>query len=483
MIVIALIIAASLQVGRPLKEYWNIDSEGAYSAMEFGAFMSRDRFCVLWAHISFNDSNYENKRGEEGYDRLYKLRPLINLLTRTFMRYWSPGTYMSVDEAMVASKHRSYMRQYMKAKLIKWGFKLWCLACPHTGYIYKFVPYVGLAPGEPRQTGLSYTVVMTLAQGLAAGSCIVADRYFCSPLLALGLLAVGMHLCGTVQTNRKGMPEDIYENLPKKPTRGDHFWNYCSNTKIRVATWYDNCWVNIISTFGGVTGATATRVITKQRVRSKGDIPCPAIILIYNSYMGGVDLGDQLRSASQIEKTFGTKKWHHKLFLGILALASTNAFILYQYYNPHKTHRQFRKKLQAQLLSTATRLVHDPKPSYDNVPTVPDAETSCRMWYDGSEQSARVRCTVPGCTTKKTGTYRRNQKSYTQSFQTRWYCKTCNVAVCGLPSGRKCWQYHTEPATHPNFGSVRTREASGRRHSGQFIRPRSTSFPKRRDSI
>jgi hypothetical protein len=357
---------------------------------------------------------------------------------------------MSIDEAMIASKHRSFMRQYMRNKLVKWGFKIWCLACPFTGYVYRFTPYIGIAPGESAHKGLAFDVVIGLATGLSAGSAIVADRFFTGPALALALMAMGIHLLGTIQSNRKGMPKDLYKNIPKKAeSRGVHFWHYCKDTKLRVVSWYDNKWVTLISTFGRVTGATVKRVVTKNKVRSVGDIPAPWVVLMYNRLMGGVDLGDQLRSAAKIEKTFGTKKWHHKLFLGLFAMAMTNAFILYKTFNSDASSRKFRIKLQLELLERAGSRFEGGEEK---------DETECELGYSANKF---WRCSIEGCRIKPT---------HKQAPQTHGYCEACLKGVCNPNTGRNCWKIHCDPRKHPSFGRSATR------HSSKMSRYRRNSF-------
>ena len=64
-----------------------------------------------------------------------------------------------MDEAM----GRSFLRQYMPVKPIKWGIKVWCSAESTTGYIVQFDVYCGRQQA-PSSHGLGYDVVMKLAE-------------------------------------------------------------------------------------------------------------------------------------------------------------------------------------------------------------------------------------------------------------------------------------------------------------------------------
>jgi hypothetical protein len=56
-------------------------------------------------------------------------------------RYISPNRGLSVDEALVGTKERSVMTQYIPTKSHKFGIKLWVLVEAVSGYIIHFFPY------------------------------------------------------------------------------------------------------------------------------------------------------------------------------------------------------------------------------------------------------------------------------------------------------------------------------------------------------
>ena len=44
------------------------------------------------------------KKGEDGYDPLYKVRPLVQKLSETFEKYYSPGLELVIDEMMIGTR-------------------------------------------------------------------------------------------------------------------------------------------------------------------------------------------------------------------------------------------------------------------------------------------------------------------------------------------------------------------------------------------
>lgn len=114
------------------RDYWsaNIQLHDSYVA----SLMTVNRFGFFLSHLHINDNMKEPKRGDPTYDKLYKLRPMLDKLGETYKNCWKPGKYQSVDESMIKFKGRSSMKQYMPQKPIKRGFKAW-IRSDESGYI------------------------------------------------------------------------------------------------------------------------------------------------------------------------------------------------------------------------------------------------------------------------------------------------------------------------------------------------------------
>jgi hypothetical protein len=90
--------------------------------------MTSKRFKKLVENIHCN--NYETKmpRDHAEYDKLHKLRPFIEKFLQKSKDNYEPSSFLSVVELMIPFKGRSSMKQYMPMKLVKRGYKVWCLS-------------------------------------------------------------------------------------------------------------------------------------------------------------------------------------------------------------------------------------------------------------------------------------------------------------------------------------------------------------------
>lgn len=103
-----------------------------------------------------------HKRGDSSYDKLYKIRPLINKLNINFYSNFNPSRNIAIDESMIAFKERTTLKQYMLQKPIKSGIKVWASAFSKTGHLLQFEIYQGKLGGP--EVGLGERVVISLVK-------------------------------------------------------------------------------------------------------------------------------------------------------------------------------------------------------------------------------------------------------------------------------------------------------------------------------
>ena len=70
-------------IHKPVIEmFWSTDP--LFSTPLFSAVMTQNRLCLLLRFFHLNDSSYEPCRDDPKHDRLYKLRPLVDILFEMF---------------------------------------------------------------------------------------------------------------------------------------------------------------------------------------------------------------------------------------------------------------------------------------------------------------------------------------------------------------------------------------------------------------
>jgi len=66
---------------------------------------------VKWQGDQFNDNSKMPPQGQSGFDKLYKVRPLLPSLKTCFKQQYSPHYIQAIDEAMIAYKERTSPKQ------------------------------------------------------------------------------------------------------------------------------------------------------------------------------------------------------------------------------------------------------------------------------------------------------------------------------------------------------------------------------------
>jgi len=283
-------------------------------------------------------------KGQEGFDKLFKIRPLLNLLNELFATSFNPPRNLSVDEMMVAFKGRSSLKQYIANKPIKRGFRLWSL-CSSDGYVLNFDVYVGAVDVE-QEDSLGSRVVLSLMKGFnQKGHVVFADRFFSSPALAEELLEYGTFFTGTLKKGRKGFPK----TLEPVPRRGDYSWRMKENGLL-AGIWKDSKDVPFIST--SEPPVSNPMPTCRRRIKNQiATLPIPPAIRTYNANKAGVDIADQRRSYCHL-RIKQLRRWWLPLFLAFLDITLENSRFLWNWGKANKdvlTSKTFRLQLVEEL--------------------------------------------------------------------------------------------------------------------------------------
>ena len=132
-------------------EYWRVDNLIGNNV--FQNTMIQNRFCEILQNLHFAGNTYYDKT-----DRGFKIRQVVDHLNKKFGEVLSNNKEQSIDEHIVKFKGRSDMKQCIKSKPIKWGFKFWFRCSSKTGYLYQLDIY--LDKKQNREFNLGKEVVL-----------------------------------------------------------------------------------------------------------------------------------------------------------------------------------------------------------------------------------------------------------------------------------------------------------------------------------
>lgn len=347
---IGILILMGLNPLPSLRLYWSTDQN--FTNHRISSIMTLKRFLKILRFLHLNDNESMPKKGDEKFDRLYKIRPMITYLQTSFFNAYQPGKDIAVDESMVAFKGRTHLKQYMPQKPIKRGFKIWALSCSITGYLLNFSVYEGKKESNEEGSLGEKTVLELTKRYENKFHCVFFDNFFTSFPLLTKLLDRSTFGCGTLRSNKKHFPSNHL--VPDKTLESGES-DSAGTSSITVDKWKDRGRKCVLI---ATTMHTTRERSTVERTNKEGEkvtINCPKSVSDYNKNMGGVDLFDQLHACYNI--SWKSRRWWLKLFYYLVDASIVNSFILYKTgastskppFKP-KSHLMFRSMLANQLI-------------------------------------------------------------------------------------------------------------------------------------
>ncbi|KAF7651626.1 hypothetical protein LDENG_00108350 [Lucifuga dentata] len=340
------------------------------------------------------DSTNDQLKGTPDYDALFRIKPLQDQILEACKAYYHPFQQMAIDERMVAMKGHHSMKQYMKDKPTKWGFKLFVLADSRNGYTWNFSVYQGKAIAASGN-GLSFDSVVNLIHVplLGTGYHIYVDNFYTSATLFRHLYSMNYAACGTVREARFGYPRSKVNSLPENAERGDMRW--IRDDRLLFVKWKDMRDISMCSTIHKAHSGQTVQRRVRNRDGSWGRraVPVPDAVLDYNCYMGGVDLSDALIKYYTV--TQKTMRWYRKFFLHFVDIAIVNSFTIQKELAKvrNKTplsQKSFREKLCLELAGCGgnTHSDADPQSACSQTPPEPRPKTPEAFLELGTEEAA-----------------------------------------------------------------------------------------------
>ncbi len=106
--------------------------------------MSRNAYEFLRRNIHFANNSLYQPEGSEGYDPLFKVRYPLDVIGKGLRKIWTTGQHITIDESMIKYCGCAVtFIQYMPAKPIKHGIKVFCVCCAISGIMLAYKVYCG----------------------------------------------------------------------------------------------------------------------------------------------------------------------------------------------------------------------------------------------------------------------------------------------------------------------------------------------------
>ena len=253
-------------------------------------------------------------------EKVWKLRWFLGHLTTRFQEAYTPYEHCTIDESMIKFKGRLSFHQYLPAKPIKWGIKMWALCESDTGYAYNLQVYTGKVEGR-QEKGLAHRVCTDLlAPVLGTNMHVYMDNLYTS----VGLLSD--LACGTVRSNRKGLSAAL---LPKNVHLQREEYKLAQKDNLTYAIWVDTKPALTLLNFHDPAQQGTV-------LRRKEQVPVPKMVEDYQQHMHGVDLLDQAISYYTVNHR--SKKWWRQVFYGMM-VSVHNTYVVAKDQG-HAYHRQ-----------------------------------------------------------------------------------------------------------------------------------------------
>uniref|UniRef100_A0A8C6U109 Si:ch211-130m23.5 n=1 Tax=Neogobius melanostomus TaxID=47308 RepID=A0A8C6U109_9GOBI len=311
--------------------------------------MTARRFEKLSQYLQLCERESEPERGERGYDGLFKIRPLLDVLDNTMWDAYMPNRCLTVDKCAIVVKGRFSPAQYMPSKPLRKGLNVWMLCDSRSGYCHRAKISVGKQKDDEAAVCLGYRVVTSLVRGLEGQyHHLFIGSFFTSVPLLQRLLQDGLYACGPTHPARRGYPEVLRPRNIGKLSQGEFY--QCQRGNLVATVTRDIKVISCLSTNSapGIVGINSSGI----------GVPRPLPLLLYQENMRGVDLCDQLRECYQVGRP--CKKWWRYFLWFYINLCIVNAYIILResrggappsgFNGKQFTQRHFRVRLAQQLI-------------------------------------------------------------------------------------------------------------------------------------
>lgn len=292
----------------------------AYCGERFRATMSRTRFNFLINCLRFDDKSTRTER--LAVTKFAPISKIWELFLENCRVNYKPGSYLTIDEQLVAFRGRCGFRMYIPSKPDRYGIKLVLICDNSTKYMVDGRPYLGKGTA-PNDMPCADFFVQELTKSIKGSNRnVTLDNWFTSINLVSKLLKEKITVIGTIKKNKRELPAEFTDikYLNRKP--GTSLFLYSDSMTLVSYKPKINKLVTLVSSahFDSAINETSNK---------------PEIVLNYNQTKGAVDSFDQMCHNMNCGRK--TKRWPLCIFYNMLNAASINAFVVYVH-NFYKSH-------------------------------------------------------------------------------------------------------------------------------------------------
>ena len=330
------------QLHGPRRLYWLLPNW----PIKFSDIMSRHRFESILQYLQFSFDE----------DPDTQVLVFLDAVNSNFKKALTAGTYITPDESMVKSFHRSLKG---KIKIIRKprpiGNELKTLSdgasniCIHAE-LYEGKDFMKDKPYVKEFGATTATTLRITEHYHGTGRIVIADSWFGSVKCAVQLYNRGLYSIMLVKNNSVDFPKERLAGIDLE--RGEHYaFNATKDgVQLQACRFVDLQIKDFISTCSTVLPGNP------RKTRHHGDIPRPKVAETYLKYSASIDIHNHVRTGSQaLEDAWKTHNPRHRQIGGILGFCFTNAYQAYNYFKEKVDHYEFKIAAVQQMITFSTQ--------------------------------------------------------------------------------------------------------------------------------
>lgn len=321
---------------------WNFDSDD--HVFWATAVMSRTRFKTIYSKLTFDDIETRKERSTD--NKMYKINEIFERFRSKIKNCFEPYNELCVDETLYPFRGRCPFKQYIPTKPAKYGLKFWSIVDVKSNYVLDTELYVGKEANQINKSqNIGAKVVLNLSKPFYySGRVVTCDNFFTSVDLAQKLWLNGLHLVGTLRSNKKEIPNEF------KPNKQRELYSslFGFNDYLTLVSYVpkEKKTVILLSSFHHF-----------HDVDELHDKKKPNMILDYNKNKAGVDNVDKMIASYTCGRK--TNKWTLKVFMYMIDVAANNSFSFYKYLIDKMSRSQRRKSIKSLAYSLMTPFIEE----------------------------------------------------------------------------------------------------------------------------